>query len=159
MAVVHEVNSWVHNQVHRGKMRSLSHVFDSVSDAASVGLALKSGDEDLHTFFVVTSGGSARYRLYEDPTMTASTVKVIYDMNREVANTAEASAGHTPTFTVGTVIFEGHIPGGGKQAGGGGTARSGTEWILDTDSTYIFAASNLQGATTAISFDIEFYEH
>jgi len=138
----------------------MSYVNATVSDAASAGIVIAVGGSELHATFAVTSGGSARVRLYENPsTMTASTLVNIWNMNRESSACTTASGGHSPTFTGGCAIFRTHIPGGGKQTGGGGVVRHDTEWILNENTKYIIAASNLQGATTGISFSVEFYEH
>ena len=159
MAVPQEVRLNVHGLVHRSKMFSLTGVASAVVDGASVGLVINVADEDLHTVGSVVSGGSARIMFYEGPTITASTPVSIINMNRENPVASTACAGDAVAFTGGTVIFNGHIPGGGKITGGGGAVRASTEWIFAKNTTYVLAACNLQGATVGISFNLQFYEH
>ena len=82
-----------------------------------------------------------------------------YYMNRQKKTATTASGGHTPTFTGGCVLYDQLVFAGAKSKALGGTARQHTEWILDEETTYIFAASNLRGSAGGISIHVEFYEH
>ena len=167
MAIPRTVMLYPHERTHASKMWYY-HVHASLANAASQGLAIAVGSDDLHLTFDVISSGSARVRFYENATVTAcaeGTSPMNMNRYRAASGTAancSATIGSSPDVAAACwnqLLTEFHIPGGGKQSPAGGVARSGTEWILNKNTTYTLSASNLQGATGATTIAVEFYEH
>ena len=155
-----------HNRVHDSKMWHY-HVHSSLADAASQGLAILTGEEQVHLNFDVTAAGSARVRLYEGPTVSACTEGTspmnmnLYMAGSGAAASCSAQIGSSPDVAPtawNQLLAEYHIPGGGKQSPTGGAVKSGAEWILNQSKTYTIGATNLQGATGGVTIAVEFYE-
>ena len=155
-----------HNRVHENKMWHY-HVHTILANAASQGLVIAVGDNDLHLNFDVISSGSARVRFYENATVTACGEGTSpMNMNRyRAASGADAicsaTIGTSPNVAAACwnqLLTEFHIPGGGKQSPAGGVVRGSTEWVLNKNTTYVLGASNLQGATGPTTLTVEFYE-
>lgn len=163
MAIPREVRLNVHALVHNSKTYNFSMVASAVADGASAGFTLRTADEDLHAVFEINAGGSARVMFYEAPSISASGDGMdIFNMNRHnIQNTTASAGGASPDFlaSTGSILHDNHISGGGKHAPTGGAIRLDTEWILAKNQVYLFSACNLQGATTGMSFELEFYEH
>ena len=165
MSRLQETLNFEHAQIHRAKMHHVSSASVALADNGSIGLVLSVGaDKDLHFVFGVAGGGRGRVILYEDVTLTSSTLCLTAcSMNREHKAGAciSASFGHTPVFAVatGSVLLNEIIPGttGGNKAGG--HLRLGAEWIGAESTNYIVAACNLSGGAAAFSVAVECYEH
>jgi len=164
---VRETRSYVHSMVHRGRMHETTNACVALADGASMGLVISNGNEDsFHMSFSIAMSGNGHIRLYEDPILTSCTLALTAcNMNRgEAANIGiAASFGHTPVFTVASasILSDTVIAGGtgpGQTRIGGGT-RSGTEWILAKNMTYILAACNLSGGAIFASMTAEGYRH
>lgn len=167
MINVKETRSYVHSMVHRGEMHEHTEASIALGDGASIGIVVANGDEDsFHMTFSVAMSGNGHIRLYEDPTLTSSTLSLTAcNMNRSAASSVgiAASFGHTPVFAVASasIIHDGVIAGGtgpGQTRIGGGT-RSGTEWALKKNTTYILAACNLSGGAVLAGLTAEGYRH
>lgn len=158
MSVPRSVITWEHQQVHAGNMYHVSNASATLADGASMGFAIVTGDEDFHAFFALKVEGNARYILYEDAVVTASTVVTAQNMNREFSNALETAFGHTPTFTAGSVLFNVLAVGGEKKDKAVGEERQGTEWVLKPDATYIISGCNLSGTNSLASFVVVGYE-
>lgn len=164
MAVAHETLEFVHAQVHRGKMHHITDASGALANGGSMGIYSLIGDDDFHAVFGIAAGGNARFRLYEDPTVSASTViTTACVMNREYKTAASLSAsfGHTPAFTIASasMLLDEVIGGGTGGNRAGGHARKETEWPFAAGVGYIIAACNLSGGTTVMSVSIEGYPH
>ena len=155
-----------HNRVHQSKMWHY-HVHSSLANAASQGLAIKTGEEQVHLNFDVAAAGSARVRLYEGPTVSACTEGTSpMNMNRYKAGSGAAAEcsvqiGASPDVAStawNQLLAEHHIPGGGKKEPEGGIIKTGAEWILNQSKTYTIGATNLQGTTGGVTIAVEFYE-
>jgi hypothetical protein len=165
MAVAHELLDYVHAQVHRGKMHHITDASGAITNGASMGIYMLNGaSADFHAFFSIETGGNARFRLYEDPTVSSSTlILTACVMNRTYKDSASltASFGHTPAFTIASasVLLDEVIGGGTGGNRAGGNARKETEWPFAKNTGYIVAACNLSGGTTVMSVAIEGYSH
>lgn len=165
MAVAHETLDFVHAQIHRGKVHHITDASGALANGGSMGLyASIGGSADFHAIFSIEVGGNARFRLYEDPTVSASTlVMTACVMNRCYKDSASlgASFGHTPAFTIASasLLFDAVIGGGTGGNKAGGNLRQHTEWVFEENTGYIIAACNLSGGATVTSIAIEGYPH
>lgn len=152
----------VHHEVHEGEMFHAGYSVASVSNAASVDLLITTGAGDAHTVFDVFAGGQATVYLYEAPTVIGGTGLTEYNMKRASAITTTVAVAHTPTVTdTGTIaLVAGRIlPGGtSAQTRVGGGIRSGTEWILKPNTSYLLRSTNTSGSAIAINVTAEWYE-
>jgi len=162
---VKETRSYVHSMVHRGRVHECTEASIAMADGGSIGMVVANGSVDqFHMTFSVAMSGNGHIRLYEDPTLTSSTLCLsACAMNRETASSIgiSASFGHTPVFELASasIIHDSVIAGGTGpgQTRIGGDTRSGTEWVLARDKTYILAACNRSGGAVFASITAEGY--
>jgi hypothetical protein len=132
--------------------------------AASDGVGISTGDEQIYIKFKVYTSGSALVRLFEGPTITASATLATYNANRYLGGSgtlsiSSASTGTSPDFAAaarGTMLWESHIASIGA-FGGAGTQEDDVGWILNRNSKYMLCASNLQGTTGGTGFQLIWY--
>lgn len=160
-AVVMDV---VHHEVHEGEMWHGERTVSGVADAASANLLLHVGGAvDAHAVFEVLASGQVTVSLYESPTInTLGTEVAIYNMNRNITETAHSQLYHTPSITTtGSVaLVNGRLlPGGTSpttRVGGG--IRQNTEWILAPGQYYLLRVTNTSGSSATINTVVEWYE-
>jgi hypothetical protein len=160
--------SFEHGKVHDKEMFTLSD-YDSDVDIASPKywhIKTASGYE-LHLVCAISASGSCLIELYEDPTFSGAgasdgTSKTTYNNYRGATNTLNASfyydADIGATGSDGTAICTEYIPGTDRgQMRVGGEARTGSEWVLKADTSYLFKVT--PGADdTILNFVAECYE-
>lgn len=151
----------VHHEVHEGEMFTVEHSA-SVTNTNSLDILFTIGNKTAHTGISVSAGGQITGYLYEAPTASGGTALTIYNMNRTSSNVSEAIATHTPTVsaTGSVALINGRVlPGGAtNQTRVGGSARTGAEWILKSNTKYLLRITNTSGGTIVINPVIEFYE-
>ena len=165
MAAPREVADFVHNQVRRAKLFTV-YTYASLADGASTGIVIKTGSVPLHLRGYVNSSGSALIQWHENTTYTASAVITPGNNNRYQGASGTLSGmsacfGASPDVAAAcwnTLMWQGHIPADSKQVGGGGNVYTDSEWILNTNQTYVVGASNKQGATGPTGIYLEVYE-
>ena len=156
MAKAHEIHSWKENEAHRGQVQQLSIANDALGAGASMGLVIKTdGLTRSRLCFSVAAGADGRVMLYEDPTLSSSTLAAACNMNRRKASTVgtTASFGSAPVFAKGSasVLFDQLLPGGTGVAVIGNRYGSEMDWILDSEATYIISACNKSAAADLFS--------
>lgn len=150
-----------HHEVHQGEMFHAEYLWTSVANNANADFLLVTGARYPHTVFTVNAGGSCYVFFYEQVTTSNNgTLVLSYNMKRYGANTNTAVAYHTPTVVgFGFQFVSRYLPGGvGPQTRVGGGVRTGTEWILKPSLKYLVRATNVSGASIAISIAFEYYE-
>ncbi len=154
----------VHHETHEGEMWHAERTVTGVSDAASVNLLLHVGGAvDAHAVFEVLASGQVTVSLFESPTInTLGTAVAVYNMNRNITDTAHSQLYHTPVITTTgtTALVNGRLlPGGNSpttRVGGG--IRQNTEWILAPGKYYLLRVTNTSGSSAAINTVVEWYE-
>jgi hypothetical protein len=164
MARAKEVADTYRNKVRAGKCFRATYLNAALATTASDGVAIAVGSEPLYMQFNVTSSGSALIRLFEGPTVSASALLAYYNADRldgasGAMSISTASTGTSPDFAAGargTMIYESNITAIGA-FGGGGDREDNVGWVLNTEKTYMICASNLQGATGTMGFQLVWY--
>jgi len=150
-----------HHETHEGEYFSVSHFFSDLADDANADVRIIVGSgAELHVTIGVAAEGSGEIRIYEGTTYTGDgTALTIYDKNRTTANTSNATSKHTPTVdAIGTLLFEGYVPGGTKKDAVGGLRSNAQEWIFKKSTDYLVRFTNRGGADKDASIEVEFYE-
>lgn len=154
-----------HSKVHVGHLFHVSYKTPDASpiaDNTSLVVLLATGARYCHIVFGGSLGGEAEAALYEGATVSNNgTVLSIHNMNRATGvMTPSATAYHTPTVSAyGIRLYNAMLPGGtGAQTRVGGSLRSGSEWILKANTSYLAIMTNRSGTAQQASIAAEWYE-
>lgn len=153
-----------HHEVHSGSMFEVSYKSPNatpVADDGTIVFLLQTGVKYDHLVFGGNAGGDAQLEFLEASGVTdAGTPMVEQNMNRTSVKVATTNAFHTPTIVGGTLLFDDFIPGGtgGNAAGGSGSVRPGTEWILAANQNYVIRLTNRAGNAQQMSLAVQWYE-
>ena len=154
-----------HSKVHRGRFFTLSKIFTGIGNNASVEFLIRVGSQySHHAVCNVAAGGDADIELYEGPTVSAEGTPIAaINNNRFSSIVADGTYFHTPTLGGdGTLLMQDFIPGGGPFLSGGGSdtglVRSGTEFIMKTNTDYLLRGINRSGAAATLALACGFYE-
>lgn len=153
----------VHHEAHEGEMFHASQVWASVSNGASVEMALALGaTHDAHVTWDVVAGGQVFVQMWEAPTYASlGTAVPAWNMNRTFTNTATAVLYGAPTITAtgAITLVQRILPGGtSNQTRVGGGIRQGTEWILAPETVYLMRITNQAGTAVPVNVAAEWYE-
>lgn len=136
-------------EMHQGDQYISSHIFANVAAAASVGMYLGLGADDVDFSYALTAGQETLLYMYENPTVSASgTALAEINMNRGNGNVSSASASYGPTVSsFGTALFERMVP--GNIVGGRDEPRG--YWNLDATDSYLLRIVNNSAASCNVS--------
>lgn len=154
----------VHKHVHSGDFYSSSVISEGILDDASLELLINVGHYEAHAAIVIKSEGYSIANVYEGTTVSAEgTEQAVVNQKRSSTKTAKTQIFLSPTIIAdGTEIASGVIFAGegGKAIGGsnGQGPRSGTEWILKQNTTYLIRLTNKSGQQRNMYSSIGFYE-
>lgn len=154
----------VHNEVHEGMMFQASYRSPDASDVADNGtldLLVRVGADNIHTAFEFVAGGDAEHAIYEGTTVTDSnfgTALSENNMNRGSIITTDVQVTHTPTInSIGTLLHNMFLPGGTGGQALGASIRTGTEWILAANTTYLLRLINRAGTAQPLCIVLQWY--
>ena len=157
---------WEHAYLHKGSRWIMSQINIALADDAYITVMIDVGSTyDLHMFAKVNAGGDTTLEIFEAPTaMSVGTALTAFNLNRHETAVSSGTFVHTPTgdpTTGSTELLNGGllIAGGtgGNAGGGGGEGRD--EFILKTDTRYVYRVRNIGGGAKAVSVSLDFYEH
>ena len=155
-----------HAKVHLGQMYRTGHIFESIAsgataffmvDVATTGFTA----DEIHATLSIASTVTVVLNVFRDPVTTSSgTVVASYNLNQQIADTAEAIFYHTPTITSnGTKIQPSIlIPAAANGFNSDKAFKDGSEYV-GADSLYLISVRNEDAQTTAdIGIYADFYE-
>lgn len=148
-----------HHEVHSGSSFTWSTTGDVNSSATRAYLIITPNTtRHPHCIFTVVSESETVFYFDEKPNISGKgTAVTIYNRNRTKTTDATASIYTGPTIlSNGTRLWTGQI-GSGKTTGG--MDRGSSEWILASNSTYVFKVINNAGQAGWIKTEVDFYEH
>lgn len=153
----------VHHEAHEGEMYHGDQVWSSVSNGASVEMAMAiTTTKDAHMTFDVVAGGQVLVQVWESPTYAnLGTAVHGWNMNRTYTNTSASTMYVAPTITsTGTItLVQRILPGGtSNQTRVGGGIRQGTEWIFKPGTVYMLRVTNQSGSAIPVNVSAEWYE-
>jgi hypothetical protein len=153
---------FVHEQIHEGNSFTAGHYFAAVAASASVMFRISVGASNYaHILFDIAAGAVSEATIDEGTTFSApGTALTEFNLDRSSATVADVSAFHTPTVNVaGTTMKHILIPGANKASqGGGDSAASRLEWILDKSTEYLVTVTNNGTGAEDISINATWYE-
>jgi hypothetical protein len=155
-----------HHEVHEGNTFEASQktADDSpLGDNNSYDMLLVTGNQaDAHLTFEGACGGDADLFLYENTVVTDNGTKLkVQNMRRSLhgVNINTVQAYETPTITnVGDELSVRFMPGGAGPQSVGGTGRTGTEWMLKSETYYLIRVTNRGGQGQPASIFAQWYE-
>lgn len=154
----------VHNHIHAGDAYSVSHAFLAVANTASVELLFRVNSvKDAHLVAEVESEGKAEFVLLEAPTTTDDGTPITPRNKFRAAasdpDQSDMSVFHAPTVTVEGIQLQTELILGGtgpQSIGAAGGRRA--EWVLATNTDYVFRVTNNSGLAKDITIHLEWYE-
>ena len=153
----------VHHEAHEGEIFHASQVWSSVSNGASVEMAMQvTTTKDAHMTWDVVAGGQVLVQVWESPTYASLGTAVNgLNMNRTFTNTSASTVYAAPTITsTGTTTLTQRIlPGGSSpQTRVGGGIRQGSEWVFKPGGGYLVRITNQSGTAVPVNVAAEWYE-
>ena len=157
----------VHRLTHDGMCFHHSSKVTGVANGASADFAIHvpaGAHPHMHNVRMQAGAGDIDFIAYEAPTLSDNgTLLTIHNLNRNSANTADTLLYGAPTVTdVGTEIHNQWAPptaaGTGQTAAGVVNVSQGEEWILKSDTWYLFRVTNNSGEVVSIGMEMMFYE-
>ena len=153
----------VHHEVHEGSTFQASYKSPEGGDIADNAvldiLIVTNAYKWPHLTFTASAGGDAETFFYEGVTITDVGVAVpIRNMKRSSARTPNLHIYHTPVVVVGTQLRNALLPGGRKNASGGGIERENTEWILERSTNHLIRLYNRSGGAEPMGIIMQWYE-
>ena len=157
------VQGEVHTNIHRGRWYTASKSVSVASSGTEDFLIVVDASVSMHARFSLAVQHTMAFSVYEQPTVSANGSAITtVNRNRFSANTPTGVIYSAPTVTgVGTLMFDGYIPGGDKHTASGGTGGGFEEWILKTGFSYLFRVSNTlisPAAAGNIGLIVDWYE-
>ena len=153
--------SYPHEKVHSAQAYRVGGTAP-LAVAASMCVLIKTNNSDPHCEFTGGATGNAKAFLYEGTTVSANGVpKAARALNRQKGtdNGCAASFWVNPTVTsLGATLIELYMFGGDRKGPVGSEGRSGDEWILAKDTSYLMKIFNSSGAVASAWMAVEFYE-
>jgi hypothetical protein len=150
----------IHANIHRGVFYTISDLLLALTNGSNEDLLLVTGDTPVHARITLSTSAQALVRFYEDTTTSNNgTVLPARNRNRVSTNTAAMTSSRAPTVTgVGTLLYEGFLPGGSKNQATGDQSSTFEEWVLKANSKYLIRVTNNSGGNEDLSLAIDFYE-
>lgn len=150
----------LHAMTHRGRVYDASHVVEGVADDNTLEFLVLTDDTSVaHIRALVATGGDAEFQVYEGPTVTdEGTSLSAINRNRRSSRAAKTQVWHTPTLSAdGTELFDAFLPGGERRraTGAGGGFE---EYVLASNTYYLFRATNRSGGNDTLGIHLTWYE-
>lgn len=150
----------LHYRTHYGDTYEASNIFNGVADDGTAEMLLQVGSAfPPHIIFNVAVSGNAEVHLFEGTTFSgAGTSLAALNKNRFSSKTPDTTFTHTPTTTGDGTQLTSHFVPGGTLLGSGAHNGIEFEWVLNTDTDYLFRVTNVSGLPSSISITAIFYE-
>lgn len=148
------------NQLHDGHTFSATHVDDSVNNDNNIDILIQTGNLVNHTLIGIAVGGDAEIECYEGTTFSdeGTTIDII-NMNRTSSITSLNTITHAPAIDdIGSQMFHRALPGGSGGLSPGILERPDTEWMLKTNTVYLFRMTNKAGNKQTIGVAVQWHE-
>ena len=157
-----------HAKVHLGEMYRTGYLFPSVADGGTAYFMVDVATtgftaDEIHSFLTIVVESTAIVNIYRDPVTTSSgTVVPSFNLNQNIADSAEAIFYRSPTITTnqnGTKISPTILlPAGTKNFNSGKAFKDGSEYVGE-DALYLITVRNEDGqAAKDIGIYADFYE-
>lgn len=150
-----------HTQVHRGRMFTAHTINESLSDNASMDVAITPPADDWpHLIVEPGISGTSELRFYEGATVTGGVAMPAHNHLRTSSRVFGGTIVSAPTVSdTGSPLLLGMVVPGGAGPMAVGAAQSGfdTEWALKAGTTYLIRLTNRSGQTRRASLVLTFY--
>lgn len=152
---------FTHNNIHSGKTFRVATLNKALADNGFFNITLRPTD-NIHFTAQVDSSGKAYLFLYEGITQSAGVAVTPTNMARHKTRVAGTRVTVNATVNqsaceAATLIGMWIINGGTTPTGVGNGVRSGSEYILKTDTEYVLRLQNVSGGAKDCVFDLQWY--
>lgn len=153
-----------HHEIHEGSAFLSSYRTPDASPVAndeSLDILLITGNTQTHLVAKAAAGGDAEFTIYEAPAISANgTALAEINRNRMSTRVSKNQTFHTPTVvSVGTELLAEFLPGGSGFFNTPGASEGGRyEFILKSNTVYLFRLTNRAGSAQTMSETLDWYE-